>query len=51
MKGGNSGPVIIAGDATNSLVITKVAEGKHPGVFQPAELEKIIEWINAGVTK
>ncbi len=51
MKGGNSGPVIIAGDATNSLVITKVAEGKHPGVFQPAELEKIIEWINAGATK
>lgn len=50
MKGGNSGPVIIAGDAANSLAITKVAEGKHPGVFQPAELEKIIEWINAGAT-
>lgn len=51
MKGGSSGPVVIAGDAANSLAVTKVAEGKHPGVFQPAELEKIIEWINAGATK
>jgi formate dehydrogenase gamma subunit len=50
MKGGTSGPVIIAGDADASLVVTKLADGKHPGNFEPAELEKIIEWINAGAT-
>ncbi len=50
MKGGTTGPVIIAGDADASLVITKLADGKHPGNFEPAELEKIIEWINAGAT-
>jgi len=50
MKGGTTGPVIVAGDADASLVITKLADGKHPGNFEPAELEKIIEWINAGAT-
>ncbi len=51
MKGGKTGAVVIAGDANTSLVITKLADGKHPGAFEPAELEKIIEWINAGATK
>jgi formate dehydrogenase gamma subunit len=51
MKGGKTGPVVIAGDANTSLVITKLADGKHPGIFEPAELAKIIEWINAGATK
>jgi len=51
MKGGSTGPVITAGDAANSLVITKLADGKHPGNFDAAELAKIIEWINAGATK
>jgi hypothetical protein len=50
MKGGTSGPVVIAGDADTSLVITKLADGKHPGNFEAAELTKIIEWINAGAT-
>lgn len=48
MKGGKSGAVIVAGDAANSLVVTKLADGKHPGIFEPAELEKIVEWINDG---
>ncbi|TDA64768.1 MAG: hypothetical protein D9V45_09105 [Chloroflexi bacterium] len=51
MQGGKSGPVITAGDAENSLALTKVAEGKHPGQFEADELEKIIEWINAGATQ
>ena len=51
MKGGKSGPVILAGDAANSLAITKLADGKHPGIFEAAELEKITEWINSGATK
>lgn len=51
MKGGVDGAVIIAGDAANSMLITKLADGKHPGNFDPAELAKIIEWINAGAVK
>lgn len=51
MKGGSDGPVIVAGDAANSMVITKLADGKHPGNFDPAEVAKIIEWINAGAAK
>jgi len=51
MKGGKSGPVVTAGDAANSLVLNKLVDGKHPGQFEPDELEKIIEWINAGATK
>lgn len=51
MQGGKSGLVITAGDAENSLALTKIADGKHPGQFEADELEKIIEWINAGATK
>jgi hypothetical protein len=51
ITGGKSGPAIIPGDAENSLVITKIADGKHPATFESAELEKIIEWINGGATK
>lgn len=51
MTGGNSGLAIIAGDSVNSIAITKVAEGKHPGAFTSTELEKIIEWVNAGAAK
>ena len=51
IAGGKSGPAIIPGDAENSLVITKIADGKHPAAFESAELEKIIEWINGGATK
>ena len=51
MKGGKTGPVITAGDAANSPALLKLADGKHPGQFEPDELEKIIEWINAGATQ
>lgn len=51
MKGGSSGPVILPGDAENSLILTKTAEGQHPGVFESGELEKIIEWVNNGATE
>jgi cytochrome b subunit of formate dehydrogenase/mono/diheme cytochrome c family protein len=47
MKGGDSGPVIIAGDAENSLIVTKQQEG-HQGQLTPEEIGQLIEWINAG---
>lgn len=47
MKGGNSGAVIIPGDAANSPLVLK-QQGKHPRLFSPEELKTIIEWINSG---
>ncbi|HSG44585.1 MAG TPA: cytochrome b/b6 domain-containing protein [Anaerolineales bacterium] len=48
LGGGNSGPVILPGDATNSLLVTVQQEGGHPGQLGSAEIDQIIEWINAG---
>lgn len=48
MKGGNSGPVIVPGDATNSLIVQKQQAGGHPGQLTADEIAKLIEWINAG---
>jgi len=48
MKGSNSGPVILTGDATNSLIVQKQQAGGHPGQLTPEELAQLIEWINAG---
>ncbi len=48
LKGGNSGAVIIPGDAANSLLVKKQQAGGHPGQLSPEEIAQIIEWINAG---
>lgn len=48
MKGGVSGPAIIPGDATNSLLVQKQQAGNHPGQLTPEEIAQVIEWINAG---
>jgi mono/diheme cytochrome c family protein len=48
MKGGNSGPVIVPGDAANSLIVQKQQAGGHPGQLTPEEIAQLIEWINAG---
>lgn len=48
MEGGASGPVIVPGDAANSLLVQKQQEGGHPGQLTPEEIAQLIEWINAG---
>jgi cytochrome b subunit of formate dehydrogenase len=48
LKGGNTGPVIVPGDATNSLIVQKQQAGGHPGQLTADEIAKLIEWINAG---
>jgi hypothetical protein len=48
MKGGKSGPAIVAGDPASSSVVIVQQKGGHPGMFDAADLEKIIEWIQAG---
>jgi cytochrome b subunit of formate dehydrogenase len=50
IKGGASGPIFVAGDAANSLIITKFQTGGHPyAELTPEELTLISDWINAGM--
>ncbi|MFT3892889.1 MAG: cytochrome b/b6 domain-containing protein [Anaerolineales bacterium] len=50
MKGGASGAIFIAGDAANSLLVTKFESGKHPyAQLTPEEFTTIKDWINAGL--
>ncbi len=48
IQGGQSGAVILPGDASNSLLVVKQQAGGHPGQLTPQELELVIAWINAG---
>lgn len=47
MKGGNSGPVVMAGQPEQSLLVTK-QQGEHPGKLTEQELAMVIAWIQAG---
>lgn len=48
LAGGLSGPVIVPGDAANSLIVTKISGFKHPGTLTEFEMQVLIEWIDAG---
>lgn len=49
MKGGASGSVITPGDPDASpLIQVQVSAAKHFGVFEPGELEQVIQWIKDG---
>ena len=48
MKGGNTGPVIVPGDSTNSVLVIRQQAGNHPGQLTPEEMAQVIEWIDAG---
>ena len=48
MAGGISGPAIVPGEPNTSLLITRQASGNHPGQFGPDELQRVVEWIEAG---
>jgi nitrate/TMAO reductase-like tetraheme cytochrome c subunit len=49
LAGGPSGPAIVPGDPTASLVIQKMqGDRPHFNHFTPAELGRIVEWIEAG---
>nr|MBN1228132.1 NapC/NirT family cytochrome c [Anaerolineae bacterium] len=47
LAGGESGPVIVPGNPTSSLLITIQQEG-HFSTFNVAELQTVSDWINAG---
>ena len=51
MKGGQSGAVIVPGDAANSLIVQKQQAGGHPGQLTAEEIAQLIEWIDAGALR
>jgi cytochrome b subunit of formate dehydrogenase len=48
LAGGDSGPGIVPGNPAQSTVVEVQQEGGHPGQLSDAELERVIEWIEAG---
>jgi len=51
MAGSQNGPVIVAGSAKESLLAQKILKGKMPKrgpKLTPAQIQIIIDWINAG---
>ncbi len=51
MKGSDKGPVVTAGDATNSKLVQVLLQGKMPKRGQkltPDQVQLITDWINAG---
>jgi cytochrome b subunit of formate dehydrogenase/mono/diheme cytochrome c family protein len=51
MKGGASGPVIVAKDPADSLLVKKVEGGNHSGQFSVEELALVKAWIAAGAAE
>ena len=48
LEGGRSGAAIVGGDVEQSLLVTVVRDGTHPGKFEHQELELIVRWIEEG---
>lgn len=51
MSGSDNGPVLIPGDANNSLLVQQLLKGKMPKrgpKLTPEQIQLIIDWINAG---
>jgi cytochrome b subunit of formate dehydrogenase len=48
LKGGSSGPAIVPGDPSTSMLVQIQSTGGHPGQLSQSELNQIIQWIQAG---
>jgi uncharacterized membrane protein len=51
MAGSENGPIIMAGNAKKSLLVTKISTGDMPKrgpELTPAQIQVITDWINAG---
>ena len=52
MKGSSTGPVVVPGDPTNSMLVAKQSGAEaHFGQLSPSELQIVIDWIEAGAPK
>jgi mono/diheme cytochrome c family protein len=47
IKGGDNGPVIVAGDSAGSKLV-EVQRGTHFATLSAEELDLVIQWIDAG---
>jgi hypothetical protein len=49
MAGSKNGPVIVPGDPAASLLVQKQSGAEaHFGQLSPEELQRVVEWIDAG---
>ena len=48
LNGGQSGPVVVPGESTDSLLISIQEAGGHPGQLTPEEIAQVVAWIEAG---
>jgi len=48
LKGGNSGPGVVPGEPESSYLVIVQQTGTHPGQLDAAELDTLINWVNAG---
>ncbi|NTU64980.1 MAG: hypothetical protein HGB05_16665 [Chloroflexi bacterium] len=51
MRGSDNGPIVVPGDAANSLLAQQVESGEMPKRgprLLPKQIQAIVEWINAG---
>ena len=48
MKGGEDGPVIVAGNSAGSRLVQVQSTGKHFANLTAEELETIKQWIDGG---
>ncbi|MEW6028572.1 MAG: c-type cytochrome domain-containing protein [Chloroflexota bacterium] len=51
MAGSDNGPVIVAGDAENSLLVQQLLNGKMPKrgpKLTPDQVQLIVDWVSAG---
>ena len=51
LAGSQNGPVLIPGDANDSLLVQKITAGKMPKrgpKLTPTQIQMITDWINAG---
>ena len=51
MAGSQNGPVIVPGEASDSLMVQKLVEGKMPKrgpKLTPVQIQTIADWINSG---
>lgn len=51
MAGSDNGPVVVSGDADNSLMVQQLLNGKMPKrgpKLTPDQVQLIVDWVNAG---
>jgi cytochrome b subunit of formate dehydrogenase/mono/diheme cytochrome c family protein len=48
LKGGKSGPAVVPNEPDQSIMVTVQQKGGHAGQFTPEEIDRIVQWIEAG---